>query len=108
MTPALQLLDEPYWLTCVDLCCLLTFRTGLRIRTLVSNLGRSPQLYDIWTTLDTQLKEHHHSGTCQIHSSWKYKMATAAILTFEKCLSPGNNCKMAFSLHVQPTCCRER
>ena len=34
----------------------------------------------------------------------QYNMRAVAIVTFDKCLSPGqttaNNCKMAFSLHV--------
>jgi len=39
----------------------------------------------VWYT--AQETDNHHTGTCQIHLSWKSKMAAAAILIFERCFS---------------------
>jgi len=61
-----------------------------------SNVGNkcrsfSGNVRDIWTKFGikaAQETDKQHSGMCHIHLSWKSNMAAAAILDFEKCLSP--------------------
>jgi len=47
-----------------------------------TNVGHCEQCWDIWTKFATQL--NLHGGIYQIHLSWKFNMAAAAILSFKK------------------------
>jgi len=58
-------------------------------QTLGTNVGRHQWLYDVLKPNSVYVTgpetDNHHGGTCQIHVSWKSKMAATDILKFEKC-----------------------